>query len=299
MHSMHSRHNRHLGTLYTLDTMSFVEFAMPSIWTRILKASADAVFPPRCRACGVFFPPPGSREVKEGPPFGDESMTEPIESAFSGLLCRKCRLGIVPVRSPVCSRCGMPLAGEPGGDHLCQDCLDGTADFSRARAACVCEGAVLALLHRFKYGGCAELAGPLAMLLQAAFRRHFPGGCIDAVIPVPLHAKRLRRRGFNQAELLVRSWQALDPPGEAARTLMSEVLIRHRQTPAQAGLARKQRMVNLHGAFSVAPNAEVSGLRVLLVDDVYTTGATVRECASVLTGAGAGQVDVLTLARAL
>ena len=288
-----------LGTLCTLGTMSFVEFAMASIWTRILHASADAIFPPRCRVCGAFFAPPGDRQRVKGRPAGDESMAGLVETVFSGQLCPECRLGIVPVRSPVCSRCGLPLAGRSGDDHLCQDCLDGPADFVRARAACVCEGVVLALLHRFKYGGCVDLAGPLAALLQAAFRRHFSGGGIDAIVPVPLHAKRLRSRGFNQAELMVRRWQALHPRGQADGILLPGALIRRRHTPAQAGLGRKERMVNLRGAFSAGPKDEVCGMRVLLVDDVYTTGATVGECARVLAGAGAIRIEVLTLARAL
>jgi ComF family protein len=158
---------------------------------------------------------------------------------------------------------------------------------------------VLALLHRFKYGGCVELAGPLAALLRAAFRRHFPGVGIDAIVPVPLHAKRLRSRGFNQAELLVRRWQALHPHDQAGGILLPGALIRRRHTPAQAGLGRKERMVNLRGAFSAGPKDAVCGMRVLLVDDVYTTGATVGECARVLAGAGAARIDVLTLARAL
>lgn len=266
---------------------------MPSIWTRILSASADALFPPRCRACGALNPPdPNRREPAEAP--GADPMAGEFARLFSGLLCPECLAGFDPVRLPVCSRCGLMLAGRPEQGHLCGECLQDPPVFSKARAAGVCGGVLLSLLHRFKYSGCVELARPLAGLMSAAFRRHFAESGIDGVVAVPLHPKRMRSRGFNQAELLVRSW---DPPAPAP--MVAGALIRTRPTAAQAGLGRKARQSNIGGAFCAAPAADLSGMRLLLVDDVYTTGATICECSRVLSGAGAESIDVLTLARAM
>ena len=122
------------------------------------------------------------------------------------------------------------------------------------------------------------------------------------VIPVPLHVKRLKKRGFNQSFLLVKDW------GFYAKTFDIEfshmqfnrhLLVRNRWTEPQTGLDRKKRKTNIKNAFRIRDVEKMNGKRVLLVDDVYTTGATADECSKVLLGAGATQVDVLTLARAM
>ena len=126
------------------------------------------------------------------------------------------------------------------------------------------------------------------MLLEA-FERFFGDWTYDFLVPVPLHPKRLRRRGFNQARLLLRVWPQTPTDG---------LLVRVRHTQTQTGLNRRQRRRNIRGAFEVTDGDVVAGGRVLLVDDVFTTGATVNECARILRTAGACRVDVLTLARA-
>lgn len=122
------------------------------------------------------------------------------------------------------------------------------------------------------------------------------------VTPVPLHRRRFSQRGFNQAYLLVRHWprflQAEDAVAEKP-CILKQALVRHRPTRPQTGLGRRERLSNLKGAFALASGVSVAGKAILLVDDVMTTGTTVDECARVLTAAGAGRVDVLTLARAM
>ena len=125
---------------------------------------------------------------------------------------------------------------------------------------------------------------------------------IDLVVPVPLHARRLKTRGFNQAFLLVKDWPCF--AGASGINITDSLIDRHlfvrdRWTEPQTGLNRKERMGNIKGAFSVTDASKISGKRILLVDDVYTTGATADECSRVLVNNGAEQVDVLTLARAM
>jgi ComF family protein len=169
-----------------------------------------------------------------------------------------------------------------------------------ARAFGMYDATLMSLIHRFKYEGKIQLARPLGRLLFEAFIQFWKQDAIDLIIPVPLFKKRFRKRGFNQAYLLVQSWKqfaAVQTDFKMPR-MVTDVLIRHHQTKPQTGLGRKERMTNLKNAFSVSDASIVWGKKILLTDDVYTTGATAHECAGVLLNAGASRVDVLTLARA-
>jgi ComF family protein len=121
----------------------------------------------------------------------------------------------------------------------------------------------------------------------------------DLIVPVPLHIRRFRERGFNQSWMLVQEWPELFRRRHSGTLpeLVRDALVRHRWTEPQAGLDRRRRKTNIKGAFSVSGHVDILGKRVLLVDDVYTTGATAEECASVLLKNGASDVHILTLAR--
>jgi ComF family protein len=162
-------------------------------------------------------------------------------------------------------------------------------------------GAFKALICAFKFQYRVELAVPLSHILWRTLQRYWDLQQIDCIVPVPLHRRRLRRRGFNQADLLIRAW-----PGairsSVRRPMPLEVstknLVRVRHTPPQVGLDRRQRVVNMMDAFQLTDPCAVRGRRILLVDDVLTTGATVNACARVLHGAKVASVEVVTLARA-
>jgi ComF family protein len=157
------------------------------------------------------------------------------------------------------------------------------------------------VIHRLKYGEKIQLAGPLGRLLLTTFFRHWKLGEIDMVVPVPLHRHRFKGRGFNQSHLVVRGWAELlakATDGVATIRISYRSLVRHRRTRPQTGLGRKERIENLRHAFSLTGAVNLTDQRVLLVDDVLTTGATLEECTKVLLDGGAAHVDVLTLARA-
>jgi ComF family protein len=231
-----------------------------------------------------------------------------------GGLCRACLGTIKEVHGPVCTLCGIPFATGAGADHLCGVCLESSQPFQKARSAVLYEGAALEAIHRLKYGGRLTLARPLGRIACGAVSRlpdgtddrfKSPGhissdgkiqrspssGTFDVVVPVPLHKGRLKERGFNQSLLIAR---------EVATGLGAEVdyrsLRRIRPTRPQVDLKTDERRKNVRGAFGVIRPERVRRKRVVLVDDVFTTGATVRECAKVLKRAGA-EVYVLTLAR--
>lgn len=193
----------------------------------------------------------------------------------------------------LCGGCGIPL--EAIGVEQCGRCAAGEYDFDRARSFGAYEGSLREILHLFKYRGMRPLAAPLATRIAAVLEREWTTAEFDAIVAVPLAAARRRERGYNQAELLAR---------ELARRrglpLLEEVCVRARPTQPQTGLTRAQRLENMRGAFAPGPRAALlSGRRILLVDDVLTTGATLSVCAHVLKKAGARSVAALTVARTL
>ena len=149
-------------------------------------------------------------------------------------------------------------------------------------------------IHLLKYRKKTSLSRPLSALARETFLQFWDINTIDLLVSVPLHVKRLRERGFNQAHLLMKRWAKQD-----GIPLDSLTLSRGRWTEPQTTLSRAERRKNIKGAFSVRNPKRIKSRKVLLVDDVYTTGATVNECARVLMKAGAEFVDVLTLARAI
>lgn len=227
----------------------------------------DLLFPPACPLCG-------SESGGRSPYF----------------FCPDCLAGVHPPTSPCCPRCALPYATEEGSDHLCESCLREAPPFSRVVALGIYEETLRTAVQRFKYEGAIVLDRPLGGLLAAVLERD---GAFrpDLLIPVPLHRSRLRERTYNQALLLAgvlgRRWRL---------TVPARLLVRIRPTLQQQGLKAEVRRQNLKGAFALT--RKLNGERVLLIDDVVTTGATVRECSRVLVEGGAGEVVVAVLGRA-
>jgi len=236
----------------------------------MLKAFLDILFPPRCHACKAFIPDAGATH-----------------------LCADCLEACTLICSPLCKTCGVPFL-TVGDDHLCGVCITEPPRFTAARAAALFDGPVRDLIHRLKYNGRVQLCRPLGLLTGQQLGAFADAVSADLVIPVPLHVKRLRQRGFNQAvllgEIIARQWRL---------PLSRANLQRIRWTEPQVNLSAAERVANVRGAFAVSEPALLKGKRIILVDDVFTTGSTVAECARVLFKAGAAEVSVVTIARAL
>jgi ComF family protein len=269
---------------------------------RIVQAFQEAIFPVKCPVCESFFhwKQDGGEfhEAEDGSGAGKtlSGARALFESTMSGCLCPQCRKKFSPALSPLCRRCGALFATPEGEDHLCSSCITRPKHFQKARSAGIYDTTLMRMIHRFKYEGDIHLAHPLGKLLLGTYRQFFEQGAPDLIVPVPLHTRRFRERGFNQAYLLVRDWRKLE---SGAPPVEKDILFRSHRTQPQTGLKRKDRIRNIKNAFSVNPKAAIAGKKVLLVDDVYTTGATLDECARVLLEAGAERVDAVTLARAV
>jgi len=237
----------------------------------VFRALLDIVFPPLCHACKEFIPDAGDLH-----------------------LCLRCRGEVHDVSSPLCAVCGVPFATPGGIDHPCGACLATPPRFAAARAAVLFDGVARDLIHRFKYDRKVHLARPLTLLAQEALATFAATIGADLLIPVPLHRRRLRERGFNQAVLLGRPLaKAWNIP------LVVNNLQRIRWTEPQVTLSATEREANVRGAFALAVPAAVRGKKIVLLDDVYTTGSTVAECSRVLRQAGAEGIYVITVARAV
>ena len=202
------------------------------------------------------------------------------------LLCDDCRSALLWVRPPLCDTCGRPLATTVA---VCSLCRQRPLPLHQVRAALHYAGPLPPAIHALKYDGLFAVALPLAELMEAAWPRWRTP--IDIVVPVPLHAERERERGFNQARLLS---QHLCP--KLSLPLAKAALKRIRPTRPQVGLNRTERLNNVRGAFR-AHATQVAGGRILLVDDVYTTGATLTAAGLALLDAGASSVSAYCLAR--
>ena len=240
-----------------------------SFLSSLLGSAKDLCFPPLCLSCGTKIP-----------------------SSRPPLFCPSCAEKISLIRSPLCTICGQPFPScAATDDHLCGSCLKKPFAFSRARAVVVYNATMKAVVQAFKYRGMLACLPTFAEL----FRQNSTLSSVSDfhyIIPVPLHVRRLRERGFNQALLIA---QTLFPEKNAF--IRHDLLERSLCTDPQTSLSGKERRKNLRGAFSVKENLSLREKNILLVDDVFTTGTTVNECARVLRRADAADVQVLTLAR--
>lgn len=214
-------------------------------------------------------------------------------TAEPGYLCWDCQIQVRMIHVPYCECCGDPIPGEVGGPFVCTSCHQSPPAFDWARSAVRYDGLARRCLCRFKYQQGLWLLDLLTNWLVALWRT-CPPDCAetDWITAVPLYPRRERERGFNQAALLAANLAA-----QVGRPFLPRALRRRRPTPTQTRLTASQRLHNVQGAFSVASPRRVREARIVLVDDVMTTGATVNECARALKAAGAAAVRVLTVGR--
>jgi ComF family protein len=232
-----------------------------------LKGLADLLLPPTCPVCDAL-----------------------LDSAETRI-CPDCAAEFEPVTPPLCPHCGQPLAT----DEICAECRMHPPPYTRLRAVYAFAGAAQEAVLRLKFGGKPKLADLIADRLMTANDTKILLASADWLIPVPLHPARLRERGFNQAALIAKKLsRGVQKPLDLSH------LRRIRATSAQAlTQSRLERLKNIQRAFRVSPRHPFRDKNLCLIDDVVTTGATLRTCAQALLDAGAQQVTAVTFARSL
>jgi ComF family protein len=235
----------------------------------LLRGILDLFYPPRCEACG---------RLRRDP------------------VCDECRERIEMIEHPLCGRCGEPFDPRAQGAPICERCRGRRLPFTIARSAAYYRPPLVGAIARFKYHGQIVLARPLGGIMTEALSGSagdLDPATIDVICPVPLHSSRQRERGFNQSQLLAE--EISSAIGKPVRDLLDRV----RPTAPQVDLPARARAENVRRAFEAKEDAGIAGHTVLLIDDLFTTGATLIECGRALRAAGAAEVRVLTLARPL
>ena len=240
------------------------------------------LFPSDCRLCGT-----------------------PLVKISRLPVCQQCLFSIRPMQGRICAHCGERLIGpyqmaNEHGEAVCGACRQSEPVYEKAAAYGSYEGGLRDLIHLLKYQHVRPAAPVLGRMLSEVIEHLAPSfaGSVPVVVPVPLHASKLRERGFNQVELFTRAALKLKPAG-LGLVLYPDALERTRPTASQTGLTIHQRRENIRGAFNVRRADTIRDRDVLLVDDVMTTGTTVSECARIVRRAGAARVWVATVARTL
>jgi len=229
---------------------------------------ADLVYPRQCFCCGA---------------------SAPQDFRY---FCWDCWSEIQPLQPPFCQRCGDPVAGAVEHQFVCFSCTGTPPFFNFARSATRYSGVIVDALRKLKYEQALWLAPDLARLLVATVHSEYHNERFDFVIPVPLHPMRRRERGYNQSALLAQTLAK-----QLNTTFLPRVLKRIRPTISQTNLTAVNRLSNVSGAFGISKSKKIANHKILLVDDVMTTGATVNACAKTLKKNGATSVHVITVAR--
>ncbi len=240
--------------------------ACRGVWAHVTKAVLDIALPTLCVAC-----------------------REPVDGEG---VCAACWAKLSFIEPPYCPRLGIPFVYDPGPDMLSMEAIASPPAYQRARAAVRYDEVARTLVHALKYQDRTDLAPAMGRWMARAGRELLDGA--DMIIPVPLHWRRAWHRRYNQPGALARSIER-----QSGVALRGDVLQRVRATEQQVGLSRPQRASNVQGAFKVSPDrqSEIAGRRLVLIDDVLTSGATTDACARALLHAKAAQVDVLVFAR--
>lgn len=274
---------------------------------RFANVLMETIFPTKCLSCGEFIALSQSdRFFHQSYRFLISETVYPYQISFNQVMasyvCSECMADFLLVKSPFCDTCGIMFPNTQLKNSICPTCSGYPRHFRMARSYGVYGYVLEKLIHQYKYQNKIQLAKPFGILTFLTFLTYWDPKTVDIILPVPLHVKKLRQRGFNQAYAMIMKWHVIADILKIDIShiqMNSEILIRHRYTKSQIQMSRSQRQQNIKNAFDVVQPSVIVGKSILLVDDVLTTGSTADECAKTLLSYGAKKVDVLTLAQTM
>ena len=262
---------------------------------KILVSIVDLFFPLKCLKCQkIIF------RIDQNCRIDNQVGSSSSNNLFQNYFCTDCITpNYEPFEPPFCKRCGKKFEHEFIENHFCEDCLKISNNIRMVRAGARYSGIVKESIQLFKYQKKLSLADPLGKIIFSGFLEYYKPSEIDVIMPVPLHISKLKQRGFNQAFLVVRNFKKMLEKNNVFLPLNIDLysMKRIKKTDPQTNYSAQQRIENVKNAFKVINSAKIKNKRILLVDDVYTTGATSSEAARKLLEAGALTVDVLAIAR--
>ena len=261
----------------------FKSYAVPAL-KNSLRILGQFLYPLKCLKCGTYIEP-------------DTIIPHSMEACF----CDNCMaLGFYPIEVPFCLKCGGQFHHTSSENHVCEACLKTPLNLDRVRAVVAYKGIVKDAIPLFKYQSKLSVATVFERFLFQTFIRYYSTCRIDLIMPIPLHRKKLKKRGFNQSYLMIRNFETLYQKQFQTKPIWQidrGSLRRVKPTASQTGFDITQRKNNLKNAFQVVNKQAVEEKNILLIDDVFTTGATCNEAAMELLKNGARKVAALVLAR--
>ncbi|MCK5543273.1 MAG: ComF family protein [Desulfobacterales bacterium] len=262
---------------------------------KIFALIVDLFFPLKCLKCQKII-----LKIDQNYQIGDQVCKSYSKDLFGKYFCQDCiTLSYELFEPPFCKRCGKKFEHKFIKNHFCEDCLKISNSFRKVRAGARYSGIIKESIQLFKYQKKLALVDPLGKIIFSGFVEYFKPSEIDVIMPVPLHISKLKQRGFNQAFLVVKNFKKMLEKNNIFLPMNIDLysLKRVKKTDPQTNYSVLQRKENVKNAFKVVISEKIKNKRILLVDDVYTTGATSSEAARKLLEAGALTVDVLVIAR--
>jgi len=266
------------------DFNSYFKTWLVSFLKKSVQGFEQLIYPLKCLKCGAYIDP---KLVKE----------YTMEACFCDICMKD---GFFPIETPYCIKCGLKFHQNFSENHVCEACIKTPLKVEKVRAVAEYKGIVKDAIPLFKYSSKLAAAKVFELLLFQAFINHYKQMSVDLIIPIPLYKTKLRERGFNQAFLMVRNFTKLYQQHFGQNPLWkidTSSLIRIKKTEPQTGFDIEERKNNLKKAFKIIDKKRVKAKNIVLIDDVFTTGATCNEAALELLKNGAGRVDALVLAR--